>query len=202
MNILVVQNAIGELQRKLGKARDALRQIEAERYGYPEHAEPIGYEYPEGALALFLDDLQQRLMVLLDAADMRDTRASLDAAWAAFKGKSKGLSAVVHDDEFQYTYSPALSYLERVQETLLNCVDKGLSSAGATELERPRMDTRSDCSARARASRIDLRRASTSADHARLPECSIPGLRKELQHPRRPEKLRTGLWNPRIERCR
>jgi hypothetical protein len=71
MNTIVVQNAIGELQKVLGKARDALTQIEAERHGYPEYLPHIGYEYPEDALASHLDELQEMLMIVLEAAEMR-----------------------------------------------------------------------------------------------------------------------------------
>jgi len=136
MNLPVVQNAIGEFQRLLGKAQDALTQIEAERYGYPENVKPIGYADPEVALSISLNHLKERLMVLLEAADLRDTRASLDTAWQAFKAKPNGLSAVFNDDEYQYTYSPALTYLQGIVETLQTCVDRGLSSVEAAELGR------------------------------------------------------------------
>jgi hypothetical protein len=136
MNVTVVQNAVGEFLRKLGQARDALRQVEAGRYGPREEAERIHYEYPEGQLAACLNDLQQRLMVLLDAADMPNTRASLDAAWSVFQEKPDGLSTVHHNDDFERSFSPALTYVERVLQTLLSCVDKGISSTEAIELER------------------------------------------------------------------
>jgi hypothetical protein len=136
MNTIVVQNAIGELQKVLGKARDALTQIEAERHGYPEYLPHIGYEYPEDALASHLDELQEMLMIVLEAAEMCDTRTSLRAAWAAFKKGPKALKAVIDDDEHQYTYSPPLSYIERVLQSLRICVDKGLSGTEAAELER------------------------------------------------------------------
>jgi hypothetical protein len=131
MNLTVVQNAVGEFRRMLGKPRHALGAFEAARYGSSNY-----YSEAAEALAVGLDDLQQRLMVLLDAADMRDTRTSLDAAWVAFKANSDGLGAVVNDDECERSYSPALNYIERVLETLFACVDSGLSSAEAVELDR------------------------------------------------------------------
>ena len=58
MNFIVVQNAIGELQKLLGKARDALTQIEADRHGYTDYLPNTGYECPEDALEIHLDELQ------------------------------------------------------------------------------------------------------------------------------------------------
>jgi hypothetical protein len=136
MNTTVVQNAIGELERQLSKARDALTQMEAERHGYPEYLPHIGYENPEEALAGHLDELEESLMIVLEAAEMRETRASMSAAWTAFKKVPKGLKTVVDDDEHQYTYSPPLTYLDRTLQSLRICIDKGLSGREAAELER------------------------------------------------------------------
>jgi len=133
MNISVVQNAVGELQRILGKARDALTQIEAEAYSGQDY---VGYEHPDEALAGHLDDLQQMLMVVLEAADLRDTRAALNGAWATFKKQTQGLKTVVNDAENDYMYSLALNYVDRLIQTLRACVDKGLASAESTELDR------------------------------------------------------------------
>jgi hypothetical protein len=76
------------------------------------------------------------LMVLLDAAEMSDTRLDLSEWWKRFAAKKDGLRTVIHDGEYQYSHSPALTYVERLIRTLEGCANEGPSGVQALEIRR------------------------------------------------------------------
>lgn len=78
MNIDVVTNAIGALDKLLSQAREALWQVEREVFGDPGYGADGGtYEYPRRALQGYLGELHDILLVVLEAAEMPEARASL-----------------------------------------------------------------------------------------------------------------------------
>jgi hypothetical protein len=133
LNILVIQNAIGGLENLLGKAKDALQQIEAEAYGYESKA---GYVDAEAALGFNLDTLGHVLSVILEAAEMPGARASLRATWSGFKKRPRGLRATVMEPEFDSISSPAITYAERLIEGLRMSVIKDMTTEESWTLRR------------------------------------------------------------------
>jgi REase_DpnII-MboI len=134
MDIAIVKNAVGSLDKLLSQAKDALWQVEAEDHGYA-YGDSVGrYEYPSDALKSFLDELHDVLLVVLEAADMPETRASLIEAWCGFtpgEGRRHTIINKVGDLE-----SPALTFLERVIQGLRMTVSEAISSEEAWTLSR------------------------------------------------------------------
>jgi hypothetical protein len=135
MNIAVVKNAVGSLDKLLSEARAALWDVEIEVFGDPGHGHPAGYAYPRSAMEAFLQELHDILLVVLEAADMPETRASLINAWRGFMD-DKGLGHTNDDDENQNCHSPALTSLERVIQGLRITVSEAVSSEEAWTLVR------------------------------------------------------------------
>ena len=82
MDSEVVRSALFLLERSLGKAKDALWQIEAEAMRYECS---VHYENPEGALVYCLEATKQVLELVLDAAGLQNTRRSY-SEMAAVRG--------------------------------------------------------------------------------------------------------------------
>lgn len=136
MNASVVQIALGELERILSQAKSALRQVEAEIFR-TELFDPGGFfEFPRFALEGFLVELHDILLVVLEASEMPEARASLIEAWSGFTSTKAGLQRTKDDHELQYSDSPALSFLERLVRGLRSCVVPGLSSEAGWTLNR------------------------------------------------------------------
>jgi REase_DpnII-MboI len=136
MNSEVITNAIGSLDKLLGNAKGAIWDIEREVFGvsaYP--GEPAGYDRPDEALKLFLEELHDVLLVVLEAAGMPATRASLVTAWPGFVD-GKGLTHTIKDPEFENCESPALTFLERVIQGLRISATAPISSEQAWTLSR------------------------------------------------------------------
>ncbi len=77
MEIAVVKNAVGSLDKLLSNAKHALWDVEREVFGDPGYGEATGYVYPRAAMKGFLEELHDILLVVLEAADMPETRTSL-----------------------------------------------------------------------------------------------------------------------------
>jgi hypothetical protein len=74
----------------------------------------------------FLEELHDILLVVLEAAGMPETRASLASKWGGFV--SKGLDQTSNDPEAQFCESPALTFLERLINGLRMTVSVAISS--------------------------------------------------------------------------
>jgi len=133
MDITVVKNAVGSLDKLLSKAREALWDIEKEVFGDPGDGQAGGYADPHAAMKAFLEELHDVLLVVLEAADMPETRAALIDGWREF---SKGLADTSDNDEFQFCESPALTFLGRVIQGLRMTVSEAISSEEAWTLSR------------------------------------------------------------------
>lgn len=135
MNKDVVNNSIGMLEQLMFNAGDALRDCEHDLWGTRPHSEPF-YEQPLFALERYLQELYDVLLVVLEAADMRDTRASLIKAWIAFNRKKDGLQHIVDDHQAQVCESPALTFMNRLIKGLRSSTGKPISEADAWTLRR------------------------------------------------------------------
>ena len=125
VNPSVLQNAVGGLDSILGKAKDALVQLEAETFHYETE---FGYEEPLGALGHFLDELGHTLSVVLEAAEMPEARRAMLKAWAVFKAGKDGLAKTVTEHGYGSLRSPAVTYAERLISALRMTVSREVSS--------------------------------------------------------------------------
>jgi hypothetical protein len=135
VNIAVVEHALGELDRILSAAKSALRQVEAETFNLRSD-EDGGYEEPLFALESHLEHLHDLLMVVLEAAEMPETRASLIEAWSEFTAQKHALRKTIDNSQFESSESPALTFLQRMVQGLRISVAGETSSEEAWTLNR------------------------------------------------------------------
>jgi hypothetical protein len=133
MDTAVVKAAIGWLDKVLIEARQALSDIEREEFGDPGYGSAGGYAYPRQALKLMLEELHDILLVVLEAAGLPETRASLTDRWGGF---AERLEHTIDNDELQNCDSPALTFLERLINGLRMTVGEAISSEEAWTLSR------------------------------------------------------------------
>jgi hypothetical protein len=138
MDSLIVKNAIGGLDKILSQARRALWEVGREIYvGYDEEAEDQGgYADPRGALGANLEELHHILLVVLEAAQMPEARASLVKAWPKFTSVKDGLRHADEDHEYQDCTSPAFTFVERLIKALRMTVSQQITSEQAWTLAR------------------------------------------------------------------
>jgi hypothetical protein len=138
MDSLIVKNAIGGLDKILSQARRALWEVEREIYvGYDEDSEDQGgYADPRGALGAQLEELHDVLLVVLQAAQMPEARASLVKAWPKFKSAKDGLRHTDENQEYQDCSSPAFTFVERLIKALRMTVSQEITSEQAWTLSR------------------------------------------------------------------
>jgi len=137
MNIPVVKNAVGALEKLLSEAKNALWQVEREVFGLSNYGASGGtYEYPSYAMELHLQELHDVLLVVLEAAEMPEARASLIKEWPGFVSAKEGLRFTKNDSEFQNCDSPALTFVERLIEGLRMTVNDEISTEEAWTLSR------------------------------------------------------------------
>jgi hypothetical protein len=135
MDLAVAKNAVGSLDKLLSQAKGALWDLEREVFGDPGYGDAGGYEDPRAAMKGFLEELYDILLIVLEAAGMPETRASLVDAWREFR-EDKGLAHTFDDQESQTCESPALTFLERLIHGLRITVSGTISSAHAWTLFR------------------------------------------------------------------
>lgn len=137
MNTEAIKNAIGVLDSLLSDAKRALSQVEEEVFHlWRPRGSGGGFEEPRGAMGWYLGELHDVLLVVLEAAAMPDTRASLIAEWSKFTGLPHGLETTEDDQRFQNSSSPALTFLERLIDGLRASVVNQISSEEAWTLGR------------------------------------------------------------------
>lgn len=137
MDSTVVKNAIGGLDKILSQARRAIWEIGRDIYvGYDEDQDQGGYADPRGALGANLEELHDVLLVVLEAAQMPEARASLVKAWPKFVSAKDGLRHTDEDHEYQDCTSPAFTFLERLVKALRMTVSQQITSEQAWTLAR------------------------------------------------------------------
>lgn len=134
MNAAVAKNAVGTLDKLLSEAKIALRQIEADIFHY--RIEEGGFDYPEGAMEALLTELNDLLLVVLEAAELPEVRTSLIEAWKEFKSEDQELRHVECNGQLQICTSAALTFLEHVVDGLRITVTDEISSEEAWTLTR------------------------------------------------------------------
>jgi hypothetical protein len=132
MEIAVVKNAIGSLDELLSEAKQALWDVQREVFGISGNE---AHARPREAMKESLEELCDVLLVVLEAADMRETRASLINKWRVFID-DKGLGHTNDYQQFQNCDSPALTFLERLIKGLRIAVGKAISSEEEWTLRR------------------------------------------------------------------
>jgi hypothetical protein len=95
-----------------------------------------GFVDPKAALGDTLEELHDILLVVLEAAEMPEAKASMIEEWPTFTSAKDGLSHVEVDTEFDYCASPALIFVKRLIEALRMSVSKQISSEEAWTLAR------------------------------------------------------------------
>jgi hypothetical protein len=136
MDSQVILNALGGLEQLLSKARQALKEIGREYFVGGDDEEYGGYADPRAALAGTLQQLNDVLLIILEAAQMPDAKAELVAAWPKFKAEKDGLNDVHFDDDYGSTHSVAFEYLEHLIEALRMTVTNEITSEQAWTLTR------------------------------------------------------------------
>ena len=129
MDIAVVKIALGSLDKVLSQAKQALWEIEREVFGDPGYGDAGGYAFPRQAMRMFLEELHDLLLVVLEAAGMPETRASLNSQWPGFV--DRGLDHTTDNDDLQSCESSALTFLERLINGLRISGSEALSSEEA-----------------------------------------------------------------------
>lgn len=104
MNDIVLKNAIGSLDKLLSSAKGPLWDIERELFGGSGFGDAGGYANPRAAMASSLAELHDVLVVVLEAAGMPETRASLIDAWRQF-ARGSGLTHTTADQELAWILS-------------------------------------------------------------------------------------------------
>ncbi len=136
MNLHVLQNALGELNRLLSRANSALAQVEEEVFGFTRTHQNRTFEEPRLALGAILQELHDVLVVVLEAADMPKTRATLARRWREFTSAKDGLHRTINYGQFESCESPSLTFLEHMVKGLELSVTGGISSEEAWTLNR------------------------------------------------------------------
>ncbi|MGO8814971.1 MAG: hypothetical protein ACLQVG_09990 [Terriglobia bacterium] len=134
MDFVAVINALGPLDKLLSEAQSSLRQIEADIFGFA--IQGGRYEYPEPALAMFLGQIHDRLLVVLEAAGLSETRSMLSETWKKLTDAKDGLRHTDCHGEGEFCESPALTLLQNIVEGLRMSSSGGISSEEAWTLNR------------------------------------------------------------------
>lgn len=125
-----IKAALSELERALDSARDARHQIECEHTGSRSIG---GFEEPRLALPVILDQIQETLLVILEAAGLSQTRERLLQKWAEFD-KNGGIGRTNYDPRFDYLESQPLSFVEQMIDNLRACAGEAIPTKDAHEL--------------------------------------------------------------------
>jgi hypothetical protein len=129
MDPIPIKAALSELERALGSARDARYQIECER----ANRRPVGgFEEPELALPGILNQIEEMLLVVLEAAGLSQTRERLLQKWTEFEKKG-GIGKTNYDSRFDYLESLPLSFVERMIDNLRACAGEAIPTRDAHE---------------------------------------------------------------------
>ena len=130
----VVKYALGGVDKILSKAKRALQEVEMEAFGGGD--ELGGYESPADAMVFHLEELYDHLLVILEAAQMVDTRINLIARWAELKAVKGGLRNTKRFGDFDHLDSPPLEYIDRLVSALRMTASNEISSEAAWNLAR------------------------------------------------------------------
>jgi hypothetical protein len=127
MNLDVVRSALADIEREVELARDAKQHIED--VITDRRTEGSSYEDPEAALTSFLTALFERLLVILEAAGLVDTRNRLIERWP-----NLDVEKTTYDGRFDYAENKAYEYLSTLVDALRSIVADARSPAESYEI--------------------------------------------------------------------
>jgi hypothetical protein len=130
MDPIPIKAALSELERALDSARDARYQIECE---YTNNRSIGGFEEPELALPGILNQIEETLLVVLEAAGLSQTRERLQQKWAEFEKKG-GIGITNYDSRSHYLESLPLSFVEQMIDNLRACAGEAIPTKDAHDL--------------------------------------------------------------------
>jgi hypothetical protein len=96
-----------------------------------------GFEYPEEALPVYLAEIYDTLLVVLEAADLPETRKRLIEKWQGFEGG--GIGKTQFYDQYDYMESKPFDYLKTLVNGLRISVGEREDSLEAFELSKLEM---------------------------------------------------------------
>jgi hypothetical protein len=125
-----IKAALSELERALDNARRARYQIECER---TDRRHIGGFEEPALALPGILNQIEETLLVVLEAAGLSQTRERLLQKWTDFEKKG-GIAKTNYDGLFDYLESLPLSFVEQMIDNLRACAGEAIPTKDAHDL--------------------------------------------------------------------
>ena len=135
MDSLVVRNAVGGLDKLLSQARRALWEVGRDAFVGGEYDHQGSYADPEAALGGILEEVHAILLIVLEAAQMPEARASLVETWPTFTS-GKGLRHTAIDEEYGNCTSAPFTFIERFINALRMTVSEQITSEQAWTLAR------------------------------------------------------------------
>ena len=135
MDSLVVRNAVGGLDKLVSQARRALWEIGRDTFVGGEYDNQGSYADPEAALGGILEEVHGILLIVLEAAQMPQARASLVKTWPTFTS-GKGLRHTEIDEEYGTCTSAPFTFIERFVSALRMTVSAQITSEQAWTLAR------------------------------------------------------------------
>jgi hypothetical protein len=130
MDIFPLKAALSDLERDMETARDAKYQIECEE----AHGRSTGgWEEPAAVLPLFLTNVYETLLVVLEAAGLAQTRERLVETWGTFENDG-GIGKTRFDEQYDYLESRPFDYMEKLVKNVRLLASEGLDTRDAYEL--------------------------------------------------------------------
>jgi hypothetical protein len=126
----VIKDSLGQIERQLDNAREALQQIENENLYSGSRG---GYAEPEEALEAFLVGAYELIVFALQAAGLEGPLTRLEQKWAELRKRGLSRAGQTRWDSFE---SEPLNCLEQVVQGMRGVVGEGLKSAEASELSK------------------------------------------------------------------
>ena len=120
----------------LADARSALRQHESEVFKFNYSDEGGTYDDALAALEYLLGHLRAVLLVVLEAAEMKESRALLNDSWRDFLSHKDGLKQTIDDGQYENCESPALTLMTQIIQGLRISTTKETNPEDAWKLSR------------------------------------------------------------------
>jgi hypothetical protein len=130
MNTSPLRAALSDLERDLESAREARYQIECEEAGRTAKG---GWDEPAAVLPAFLNKVFETLLVVLEAADLAQSRQRLIERWGDFE-KDGGIGKTLYDERYDYLESKPFDYVDQLVKNVRILASEGLDARDSYEL--------------------------------------------------------------------
>jgi hypothetical protein len=127
-----IKAALSDLEQELESARSARRQIETAHTGEISAYTSV-WEAPEEAFCWVLNNIYDTILVVLEAAELHQTRQRVMDQLVAFE-KDGGMGKTRRHPEYDYLESKPFEYAERAINNLRILASKGLNPGHSYEL--------------------------------------------------------------------